>query len=423
MGLISGSEDFYGKRSIKNENSETADLTGIEKPNSWCITDDAVRGRVIAELVTCLKKYETPALVPVDELAVLPIHSVKFILHGRCNLHCRNCRTHDHNEKLPPEFVGDRIKELSTIPRSLVRTTVSFDGGEPTIYDGLVSLVNEAKVHGFQVHIPTNGLTEPAVIRSLVAVGGLYLSVSFNPEGGDNFKGLDPSSVQRVLKTIGQYAQTNLVAASIVVTRNNIENLPAIIFNLLNSGVADILLTYLKGGLGRDQTLAPTGGQIERFEKEIIPRILEILGPEPSRSRVLRSLLEPENLLHKLKLHGRKDPRAPAHCFFPLDTVVYNPVGEAPTCFLIFRDQNRTGYQGQESYQKKRFLSFADLRKSPEFREMVLKSILEGTGFPYRTCQDSCSLLFEDHNRLVQTNLEKRTTSLIKNDQKSFLCI
>jgi hypothetical protein len=389
-------------------NALLTNVTGtVAHPNSWCITDDVVRGRVIAELIRRLEKYETPEKIPVDELVILPIHSVKFILHGRCNLYCRNCRTHNHREALPLEFVMKRIRELSTIPITPLRACVSFDGGEPTIYDGLVSLTKEAKSYGFQVHIPTNGLSEPKVVRSLAGIGGLYLSVSFNPEEGGNFKGLDPESVLRVLKTIEKYARTNIVAASVVVTKNNIENIPAIITTLLNSGVTDILLTYLKGGLGQDETLAPGDDQIGRFQNEVIPRILEAIGPDPNRCRVLRSLLEPKNLPYKLKLHGRKDSFAPTRCFFPLDTVVYNPAGQVPLCFLVFRDERRPGYEGQEPYLKNRFISFEELRKSPEFRDQILRSILEPKEFNYRTCQDSCSPFFQHYNRLVQSLLEK----------------
>ncbi|MFJ3897566.1 radical SAM protein [Streptomyces sp. NPDC090083] len=86
------------------------------------------------------------------------MRSVDIYVTYRCNLRCTHCFVGD-NLSTGQSFAYDSLAHLITDARRQWETEeVTFLGGEPTLYPGIVDAVRLAQAQGLHVRIVTNGL-------------------------------------------------------------------------------------------------------------------------------------------------------------------------------------------------------------------------------------------------------------------------
>lgn len=116
---------------------------------------------------------------------VVQIHPTR-----RCNLSCSHCYStsspHEAGE-LSPELLCRAISELHAEGYD----AVSFSGGEPLLYTGLVECLGHARALGMLTAVTTNGLLlTPKRVEALAeVVDVLAISVDGKPESHDRIRG------------------------------------------------------------------------------------------------------------------------------------------------------------------------------------------------------------------------------------------
>jgi pyruvate formate lyase activating enzyme len=100
-----------------------------------------------------------------------PGHIAATIFLAGCNMRCPFC----HNASLVTRVISENAIPQETVLSTLYKRKhilegVCITGGEPTLYPGLQSLIEEIKSIGLKVKLDSNG-TNPAMLKHLVQEG------------------------------------------------------------------------------------------------------------------------------------------------------------------------------------------------------------------------------------------------------------
>ncbi len=108
-----------------------------------------------------------------------------------CNLACQHCYSDSHPVKYD-QLDGDEARAMIADIAGMGSPAMLFSGGEPLIRRDLLALIAEARSHGLNVTLSSNGtLINDAVARDLAGLGVRYVGVSLDGIGEvhDHFRG------------------------------------------------------------------------------------------------------------------------------------------------------------------------------------------------------------------------------------------
>lgn len=102
-----------------------------------------------------------------------------LILNYKCNNRCSGCYAQNTNFIDQPMPFDRALEIISIMKKAGIRNCLLI-GGEPTLYDELVDLLNACKKHGIDPKVITNGrkLADKQYLRSLINAGLKHASIS-----------------------------------------------------------------------------------------------------------------------------------------------------------------------------------------------------------------------------------------------------
>ena len=209
-----------------------------------------------------------------------------FACNNRC-LFCAQGEKRTSCDALPVEHLLARLVDVRRTANGLVLT-----GGEPTIHKKLLPLLRAARRLGFDpIQIQTNGRTlrYAALVDELCAAGATEFSPSLHGSTAAIHDALTraPGSFDDSSAGIAEIARRGLpLVTNSVVTRSNLDDLPALVALLADLGVKRAQLALVH----------PVGTAAERFE-EVVPRLSDVRAPiararEVARQRALTLVTE-----------------------------------------------------------------------------------------------------------------------------------
>lgn len=165
--------------------------------------------------------------------------SVELTLTNKCNLNCCYCSDKDlrNREGVKEELSFENIKKLFLdLKRGGTKGVVIEGGGEPTLHKDFNRIIWLAKEIGLSVGLITNGTKE---IEKELLDKFQWIRVSLDASNADEFlniKGLD--LFESVIKNIVLYKEKcSTVGVGYIVTKENINNLDALVIRLREIGV------------------------------------------------------------------------------------------------------------------------------------------------------------------------------------------
>ncbi len=189
-----------------------------------------------------------------------------------CNNRCVFCAQGDKRTAcaaLPLEELIRRLELVRGTTRGLVLT-----GGEPTAYKHIVALVLAARRMGFNpIQIQTNGrmLSYDKMLHALLAAGATEFSPSLHGSTAEMHDGLTraPGSFDQTVAGIGNaVASGAIVVTNSVITKSNVNDLPALTALLASLGVKNAQLAFVH----------PVGTAESMFD-EVVPRLPDVVEP------------------------------------------------------------------------------------------------------------------------------------------------
>ncbi len=170
---------------------------------------------------------------------ISPIQRAEILITGRCNFKCPYCRGTKMGDSTISE-IGNIIRKLSK--NGLIN--IRFSGGEPTLHSGLETLIKYAKGKGCKhIAISTNGSADLEYYKKLIEHGVNDFSISLDAccaATGDMMAGNINGAWKRVIDNIREISKLTYVTVGIVLTNDNIKELPEIVKFAHDLGVADI---------------------------------------------------------------------------------------------------------------------------------------------------------------------------------------
>jgi len=193
-----------------------------------------------------------------------------------CPLRCRHCFV-SAGPRAPDEMSDDAIHAVLEAAARAGVFHIAFGGGEPFAHPRLLDFARRTLELGMVPNVTTSGaLMTPEVARacglfgrihvSVDGVGGMYQAV----RGVDGFPGADRAL--RMLLRAGAHVGINCV-----VSRRNIDHVPAVLRYARSVGVRDVLLLRWKPAgraLGAHEAMCPTPAQHLRLVKRVKWEIL-----------------------------------------------------------------------------------------------------------------------------------------------------
>jgi molybdenum cofactor biosynthesis enzyme MoaA len=168
-----------------------------------------------------------------------PLWRCELVLTARCNFKCPYCR-HVGGKDL--DF--DRAAATVDLWASQGLKNIRFSGGEPTLYPGLVALVNIAKANGIErIALSTNGSADIDFYRCLMQAGVNDISVSLDAccaEDGDKMAGGVKGAWEKVVENIRILSLHTYVTVGVVLTEQNAQTVNDIVTFADSLGVSDI---------------------------------------------------------------------------------------------------------------------------------------------------------------------------------------
>jgi len=196
----------------------------------------------------------------------------------RCNNRCSFCATGD---RVPVDGRLDRQSAFLKDYRERGTTLVDFDGGEPTLYEGLLPLVAEARRLGYEkVTVTTNGrrCAYPAFARALAHSGISLVLVSLH--------GSNARIHERMTCTPGSFVETmeglkNLlglrgrgleVGVNVTVGQGNFEDLPALAAKVVGLGAEVLNIQFLTPFGRASDSVAVDPAIVAPYAREVVER-------------------------------------------------------------------------------------------------------------------------------------------------------
>ena len=163
----------------------------------------------------------------------------EIILTGRCNFNCPYCR-HVGGPDEDLQRVKDMICEFAKQGLYSIR----LSGGEPTIYPGIIELVELAKsLNIMHIALSTNGAASQSLYQKLIDAGANDFSISLDAccaEDGDSMAGGVKGAWAKVVANIKFVASQVYTTVGIVLTESNIAAVNDTVRFAHTLGVADI---------------------------------------------------------------------------------------------------------------------------------------------------------------------------------------
>lgn len=112
-----------------------------------------------------------------------PYIHICWMLHNHCNHRCSYCDKSNWGGDHPWPKIEDAFRFFETVLRhySDRRITVSFSGGEPTLWPDLITLIKWLRERDITVGMTSNGTKGPAYFREISPMLQ-WLSLSFHPQ-------------------------------------------------------------------------------------------------------------------------------------------------------------------------------------------------------------------------------------------------
>jgi MoaA/NifB/PqqE/SkfB family radical SAM enzyme len=160
----------------------------------------------------------------------LPV-SVSFISTYICNLVCEHCDICRFREE---ELSTAEVKAMAVELRELGTAHITFEGGEPLTRADIGELLAHCAGQGMETALSTNGTLVEDNLRELACVGRLSISLFWNDGPAER----EPL-YQKSLNAAESAKKAGLnVEASIVLTKENVSALPAMIADCSSIGLS-----------------------------------------------------------------------------------------------------------------------------------------------------------------------------------------
>jgi MoaA/NifB/PqqE/SkfB family radical SAM enzyme len=174
--------------------------------------------------------------------ATSDLQRCELILTDRCNFKCVYCRGLRSDLKgNMPLAESHRILDL-WISQGL--KNVRFSGGEPTLYKGLLELVEKCRMAGVEhIAVSSNGSADWSVYNQLLNAGVNDFSISLDSgccSIGDDMAGGVCGSWDRVVENIRYLSAQTYVTVGMVFTEKNVHDCVNAVLFADSLGVSDI---------------------------------------------------------------------------------------------------------------------------------------------------------------------------------------
>lgn len=208
-----------------------------------------------------------------DEPATL-LRSLKIKIISTCNLRCEMCKYW----RMPKQSLDRRtIFAVLESAASLGCSKVHFSGGEVTLHPHLDAVIARGSTLGMRVNLTSNGILMDRD-RARRWIDADLRSAAFSLDGvraktHDRVRGV-PGAFKRTvraIRTLGREiarSKTHLrIRVNMVLSRRNLNELPALIRLAGDLGVVDVLPMPIDGC----DHLRPSAEEIHRFNQEVVP--------------------------------------------------------------------------------------------------------------------------------------------------------
>lgn len=127
------------------------------------------------------------------------------IFLGGCNFRCPFCQNGDLVLRPSGQPVLSREEVLAFLKkRQGLLEGVCITGGEPTLYDGLESLIREIRAMNYSVKLDTNGY-RPEILKTLVKknlINMVAMDIKSDQKGYAKAAGVEKLNVQKILESV-----------------------------------------------------------------------------------------------------------------------------------------------------------------------------------------------------------------------------
>lgn len=175
------------------------------------------------------------------------IYQVSFEVTNRCNLHCVHCMNRSDNSLDTDDGLcwSDMSKLIDEMKDNNVKE-IYISGGEPTLYPHFKLLVEKTKSYGMDTLVATNAYDLNDSIDTIKKyVDIVFVSIDGTEDSHDFFRGVK-GAYSKTLGNIKTLISMSIpVRISTVVSKNNINELEAIICDVRELGVFQIHFTVL----------------------------------------------------------------------------------------------------------------------------------------------------------------------------------
>lgn len=173
---------------------------------------------------------------------ISPLMRCELILTDKCNFKCPYCRGLRNDIK---GIMGlEKAKSIVKLWAEDGLKNIRFSGGEPTLYEGIVNLVEYTRNLGIErIAISSNGSAPKQLYKELIGAGVNDFSISLDAccsSFGEIMAGGIKGVWERVVDNIKELSSLTYVTVGVVLTEDNVKDLKNIVFFANELGVSDI---------------------------------------------------------------------------------------------------------------------------------------------------------------------------------------
>ena len=166
----------------------------------------------------------------------------------RCNLSCLHCYSISSDKDFPNELSTDEVLVVMRDLRAFGVPALILSGGEPLLRRDLFEIAAHARQMRFYVGLSTNGtLIDDALARRIAAARFDYVGISLDGIGAthDRFRG-KPGAFDASVGGMRRLMALGIkVGVRFTITRDNAEELPALLRFVEDEGVDKFYLSHL----------------------------------------------------------------------------------------------------------------------------------------------------------------------------------
>lgn len=295
-----------------------------------------------------------------------------------CNLKCVHCRACAVEDRSPEELSTRQSLNLLRQIASFAKPVVVLSGGEPLVREDIFEIASAGTQLGLRMVLATNGTNlPPDVIARLKSAGIQRLSISLdgaNSESHDAFRGV-PGAFDAALKGIRSCVEEQTpVQINTTVSRNNLQELPAIMDLAVSLGACALhLFLLVPTGCGKEIADAEmiTPAQYEDVlnwlcdQSRSVPINLKATCA-PHYFRVMRQRAKAEGIKITSQTHG-------------MEAMTKGCLAGSGVCFVSYKgDVYPCGYFPVSAGNVLRTPLERIWKESELFRELRDESLLEG---------------------------------------------